>query len=245
MELATQAYPIAMLLAFALGALSFLSPCVLPIVPPYLAYMSGVRMDEIEHPDAKRKLIVSASFFVLGLSTVFLLLALAVNRLANFLIAYQGIINVIAGSIIIIFGLHFLGVFKLGFLDREVRVDAKSDSSPIGAYLLGLAFALGWSPCLGPALSAILGMVAQEETLGRGMILMVIYALGLGLPFVLTAMLIERFMKASGSLKKHIPTLKIIMGVVLIVIGLLMVTGNFIEISNWILDHLPFMSAIG
>lgn len=245
MELASHAFPIAILLAFALGALSFLSPCVLPIVPPYLAYMSGVRMDEIEHPSARRKMVISSSYFVLGLSTVFLLMAIGTITFTNILAQYKFWFDALAGSILIVFGLHFLGLFNLPFLDRELRLQSRSNTSPFGAYLLGLAFAFGWSPCLGPALGAILTMISQEGTMGRGLILMAFYAIGLGLPFVLSAVFMAHFMRAGSKFKSKMGIIKSVMGLLLILIGVLMVTGNFSEISNWMLNQFPALGGIG
>ncbi len=245
MDIAALAFPTAMLVAFALGALSFLSPCVLPIVPSYLAYMSGARIDEIEAKSTRSKLVISAFYFVLGLSTVFFLLALAVYRLASDFLTNQPLFNLISGLIIILFGLHFLGVFNFAFLNREMRFEAKKSASPLAAYALGLAFAFGWSPCLGPALTAILGMVANEATLGSGLILMGIYAAGLGLPFILSALLIERMIKSGSKLRSKLPLIQKVMGALLVLIGLLMITGNFSQMSNWLLDHFPSLGVIG
>lgn len=245
MDLAGQTFPIAILLASLLGALSFLSPCVLPIVPSYLAYMSGTRIDEIEAKSSRSRLLLSAIYFVLGLSTVFLLLAFAVQGISASFLAYKDVFQIISGSVLILFGLHFLGVLNFGFLNREARFEAKSSSSPLGAYILGLAFAFGWSPCLGPALTAILTMIAGEASMGRGLVLMGFYAAGLGIPFILAALLIERFIKSGSKLRKSLPTIQKFMGAILIVIGLFMITGNFVQMSNWLLDHFPILERVG
>jgi cytochrome c-type biogenesis protein len=169
----------AMLVALAAGLLSFLSPCVLPIVPPYLAYMGGVTVSDMHgERAARRKVLLAAAFFVLGLSTVFLLLGAAASAMGRALLAWQGWFVPVAGVVIMVFGAHFLGVLRIPFLAREARMDAGDQGgSALGAYLLGLAFAFGWTPCLGPILGTILGLAATEADLARGTMLLATYAL--------------------------------------------------------------------
>ena len=246
MDLISQTFPISILIAAAFGLLSFLSPCVLPIVPPYLAFMSGVSMNQMRNGSARSQLIKSAMFFVFGLSTVFLILAITVNRVATSFLQYQDIYTKISGLVIIIFGLHFLGIFRIGFLQREVRLSANSkQSSLFSSYVLGLAFAFGWSPCLGPALSAILSMIASEANLGRGLILMLAYAAGLGLPFVCAALFVERFMNAGKSLRSWMPIIEKTMGALLIVVGIMMFMGSFTDLAFWLNQQFPILQKFG
>lgn len=246
MDLISQAFPISMLIAAAFGLLSFLSPCVLPIVPPYLAFMSGVSMAQMRDGNARTALLKTAIFFVLGLSTVFLLLAITVNRMAASFLQYQEYFIKASGLVIIVFGLHFLGVFRIGFLQRELRVNANQHNNTLlSAYILGLAFAFGWSPCLGPALSAILSMVASEDNLGRGLALMLAYAIGLGLPFILAAVFIERFMAVGKNLRSWMRTVEITMGVLLIIVGFMMFIGSFTDFAFWLNQKLPILQKFG
>ncbi|MEC8795325.1 MAG: cytochrome c biogenesis protein CcdA, partial [Pseudomonadota bacterium] len=179
----------AIMIAAIGGLISFLSPCVLPIVPPYLAYISGVSMAEMsgEGAEAKRP-ILPALFFVLGLSTVFLFLGFTASAFGAFFLQNQTVFNQIAGIIVMIFGAHFVGVYRIGFMDREARLDAGDrGGSAFGAYILGLAFAFGWTPCIGPQLGAILSLAASEADVARGTFLLAVYAAGLGIPFLLVA----------------------------------------------------------
>jgi len=183
------------LVAMLAGLISFLSPCVLPIVPPYLAYMAGTSTADMTGDGAKNRGVVrTALFFVLGLSTVFIILGLAASAFGRAVLQYQDWFNAAAGYLISLFGLHFLGVIRIPLLYKEARIDAGNQSnSPLGAYVFGLAFAFGWTPCIGPILGAILSMAAQDASMVRGMALMAFYAIGLGVPFVLAAVFIDRF----------------------------------------------------
>jgi cytochrome c-type biogenesis protein len=229
---------LAMGLAFLGGLLSFLSPCVLPVVPPYLAYMGGISMGEMTGAaTARKKVILPAIFFVLGLSTIFLLLGFAASAFGRFFLTNQEIFNRIAGGIVVVFGLHFLGVFRIRILDREARLDAGDrGGSALGAYVLGLAFAFGWTPCNGPILSGILSMAMQQTDLGRTLFLMAVYAAGLGLPFLLSAIFIGRAMGLMNRLKPHMRKIEIAMGVLLLVVGVTLFTGSFSMFSGWLLD---------
>ncbi|MDQ7079146.1 MAG: cytochrome c biogenesis protein CcdA [Paracoccaceae bacterium] len=237
----------AMTVALAAGLLSFISPCVLPIIPPYLAYMGGITMNQLtEDSRARRPAIVASVFFVLGLSTVFLFLGFAASAFGQFFLQNQQLFGRIAGIVIIIFGLHFLGIFKIPLLQREARIDAGDrGGSSLGAYVLGLAFAFGWTPCIGPILGAILSMAAQEDSIGRGTFLMGMYAVGLGLPFILSAIFINRAMGLMNRLKRHMGLIEKIMGGLLIAVGVMMATGAFSRLSYWLLETFPALSQIG
>ena len=195
----------AMFVALVAGLLSFLSPCVLPIVPPYLAYMSGISMSDMTgEGDRPRRPIVPALFFVLGLSTVFLLLGFTASAFGAFFLQNQLLFARIAGLVVIVFGLHFLGVFRIRFLDQEARLDAGDrGGSAFGAYVLGLAFAFGWTPCIGPQLGAILSLAASEASVVRGTSLLAVYAAGLGIPFLLVAVFIGRAVGVLNRIKPY------------------------------------------
>ncbi len=236
-----------MMVALTAGVLSFLSPCVLPIVPPYLAYMGGISMNEMaEEGAARRKAVLAALFFVLGLSTVFLFLGFTASVFGQFFLQNQVLLGQIAGGVIIIFGLHFLGVFRIPILDREARMDAGDrGGSAFGAYILGLAFAFGWTPCIGPQLGAILSMAATEESVQRGTALLGIYALGLGIPFLFAAAFIERAMGLMNRLKNHMKTIERVMGLLLIGVGVALITGAFSAFAFWLLDTFPALGLLG
>jgi cytochrome c-type biogenesis protein len=228
----------AMLVALLAGVLSFLSPCVLPIVPPYLAYMGGISMGEMTGTgQARRRVILPALFFVMGLSTVFLILGFTASAFGAFVLNNQLWLTRLSGIVVIIFGLHFLGVFRIPVLDREMRMDAgERGGSAVGAYVLGLAFAFGWTPCIGPQLGAILSLAAQEGSMERGTLLLGVYALGLGLPFLVAAIFIERSMTLMAKLKRHMKLIERLMGGLLLVVGLALVTGFFTDFSYWMLE---------
>ncbi|WP_390914820.1 cytochrome c biogenesis protein CcdA [Pseudosulfitobacter sp. SM2401] len=237
----------AMAIALFAGVVSFLSPCVLPIVPPYLAYMSGVSVSEMtDEKSAQRKAIVAALFFVLGLSTVFILLGFAASAFGAFFLQNQILFAQISGVVIIIFGLHFVGLFRIPFLDREARMDAGDQGgSSFGAYVLGLAFAFGWTPCIGPQLGAILSLAASEGSVARGTMLLGIYAIGLGLPFLLAAIFISRAMGVMNRIKRHMVLIERIMGGLLILVGLALLFGAMSSMSFWLLETFPFLAALG
>lgn len=237
----------AMIVALLAGVISFLSPCVLPIVPPYLAYMSGVSLGEIEGEAAgRRRAILSAGFFVLGLSTVFLLLGFTASAFGAFFLQNQVLFTQISGVVIMVFGCHFLGIFRIPFLDREARMDAGDrGGSSFGAYVLGLAFAFGWTPCIGPQLGAILSLAASEASVMRGTVLLGIYALGLGIPFLLAAMFMTRAMGVMNRLKRHMRSIELAMGALLLLVGLAMVTGLFTTFSWWLLEQFPALARLG
>ncbi|MGB8814254.1 MAG: cytochrome c biogenesis protein CcdA [Paracoccaceae bacterium] len=237
----------AMLVALLAGMLSFLSPCVLPIVPPYLAYMGGISMGEMAGTSGQRRApLLAALFFVLGLSTVFLFLGFTASVFGAFFLQNSTIFATIAGVIVMVFGAHFIGVFRIGFLDREVRMDAGDrGGSAFGAYILGLAFAFGWTPCIGPQLGAILSLAASEANIARGTTLLGVYAIGLGTPFLLVAAFFPRLSGLMGWMKRHTDRIERIMGLLLWTIGLLMLTGGFSSFSYWLLENFPLLGQIG
>lgn len=237
----------ALMIAFGAGVLSFLSPCVLPIVPPYLAYMGGISMQELtEEGRASRKAILPALFFFMGLSTVFLLLGFTASTMGHLFLRNAELFGQIAGGVVIVFGLHFLGVFRIPFLMREARIDAGDrGGSAFGAYVLGLAFAFGWTPCIGPVLGAILTLAATDTTVTRGTAMLGVYALGLGLPFLLAAIFVQRSMGLMSRLKRHMAVIEKVMGVMLLVVGIALLTGAFSAFSWWLLETFPVMQRLG
>ncbi len=244
---------LASLIALSAGVLSFLSPCVLPIVPPYLAYMGGITMSEMGAATAgagrgqgRNRALAAAFFFVLGLSTVFLFLGFTASAFGQFFLKNQQWLNTLAGVVVMVFGAHFLGVIRIGFLNREARLDAGDrGGSAFGAYLLGLAFAFGWTPCIGPQLGMILALAAQDGSIGRGTALLAVYAIGLGIPFLLVAAFFPRLRGAMAFLKRHMDRIERIMGLLLWTIGLLMLTGGFSQFSYWLLETFPGLALLG
>jgi len=236
----------ALTLAFLAGVISFLSPCVLPIVPPYLAYMSGISLSEATDNNKAVSVFLPAVFFVLGLSTVFLILGFTASALGTVFLSYQDILITNSGLLVMGFGLHFLGILRIGFLEREARFDASSQNgSAFGAYVLGLAFAFGWTPCIGPQLASILTLAASEGSVARGTTLLGVYALGLGVPFLLVALFLSRLSATLTWLKRHMQIIERLMGLLLWTIGLMMLTGGFADFSFWILDTFPSLANLG
>ncbi len=259
----------ALTIAFGAGVLSFLSPCVLPIVPPYLAYMGGISMQDLRTEGREsRRAILPAVFFVMGLSTVFLLLGFTASTMGHLFLRNAEMFGQIAGVVVIAFALHFLGVYRMmaqattaslraasvappaflsgGLLTRDLRFDAGDrGGSAFGAYILGLAFAFGWTPCIGPVLGAILTLAATEATVTRGTAMLGVYALGLGLPFLLAAIFVQRSMGMMNRLKRHMGAIEKAMGLLLLIVGVALVTGAFATFSWWLLETFPVMQRIG
>ena len=238
---------LSMLFALLGGLLSFMSPCVFPVALPYLAYMGGVSVSDMnETKAARRRALLTASFFVLGLSTVFLLLGAAAAGFGRMFLRFQEYFSIGAGVVVLILGLHFIGLFRLKFLDKEARIDAGDrGGSAFGAYLLGLAFAFGWTPCLGPILGGILSMAASEAEVTKGVGLLALYAAGLGLPFLALAAFLPRLGGLMAWMKRNLRTVERVSGVLLVLVGLLLITGRFTMISNWLLSTFPALQSIG
>jgi cytochrome c-type biogenesis protein len=236
--------------ALLAGLLSFVSPCVLPIVPPYLAWLAGVSFDELrdEAPGAeqRRRVIVAAFAFVLGFATVFIALGATASVIGKTIAQYFDTLAIVAGILIIIMGLHFLGVFRIGMLYREARVQVdRKPAGPLGAYVIGLAFAFGWTPCVGPVLAAILFIAGSEGTALRGAALLGAYSLGIGIPFLLAAIFASRFLGWAARFKKHMRKVEMAMGGLLVFTGILFITGQMSAISYWLLETFPAFQTIG
>ena len=235
-----------LLVAFIAGLISFLSPCVLPIVPPYLAYMSGIALNDLENKKGRQKIIFTALFFVLGLSTVFIFLGFSASAIGTVFFEYQNLLNTIAGLVIMLFGLHFLDILRLKVLDREARFEVENyQGTAFGSYVLGLAFAFGWTPCIGPQLGAILSLAASNGSIAKGTFLLTFYAIGLGIPFIICAIFINRVEGFLKLLKQYFKIIERIMGLLLWTVGLLMLTGGFSSISFWLLETFPSLGVLG
>ncbi|MBQ0750212.1 MAG: cytochrome c biogenesis protein CcdA, partial [Roseovarius sp.] len=202
--------------------------------------------DLSESGQSRARAVVPALFFVLGLSTVFIFLGFTASAIGTVFLQYQSYFNTIAGVLVMIFGAHFVGVYRIGFLDREARIDAGDrGGSSFGAYILGLAFAFGWTPCIGPQLGAILSLAASEGSVARGTMLLAIYAIGLGVPFLLVAAFLPRLQGLMGWMKRHMEQIERVMGLLLWTIGLLMLTGGFSAFSFWLLETFPALAVLG
>ncbi|MCS6779179.1 MAG: cytochrome c biogenesis protein CcdA [Geminicoccaceae bacterium] len=240
------------LAAFGAGVLSFLSPCVLPLVPPYLCFLGGLSMEQLQGGVAgeeaaalRRRTVLASLMFVLGFGTVFVTLGATASALGRLLAEWSLVLAQIAGVVIIVLGLHFLGVFKIALLNRDIRFQPEKPAGLLGAYLIGLAFAFGWTPCVGPVLAGILFVAGTEETVLRGALLLAAYAAGLGLPFVLAALLLDRAVAGLRRMRRWIPTVERATGALLVGTGLLFVTGRLNELSFWLLETFPILGRIG
>lgn len=225
--------------AFLAGLLSFLSPCVLPLVPSYIGFLTGVSAPD-ELAAKRRTALAHAAMFVIGFSLIFILLGLGATALGVVLRTYKIWLARIGGVLILLFGLWCLGLIRLDFLEREQRV--QMETKPVGylgSALVGLAFGAGWTPCIGPILGGILGLAATEADMGRGALLLGAYSLGLAIPFLLAAVAVDRFLAAFQRFRRHMPLVKKLSGVLLIVIGLLLLTGEFTRLASWLQGLTP------
>ena len=237
--------------ALIAGLLSFLSPCVLPLVPPYLCFLGGTTFDQLAGEDETPShvyatVIMSAFAFVLGFTTVFVILGATATVAGQLVAENLDILSKIAGVVIIIAGLHFLGVFHIPILHREARYHA--DARPaglVGAYVIGLAFAFGWTPCIGPILAAILSIAAAEATVAKGAGLLAVYSAGLGIPFLLAAFMIEQFSSLFARMKRHLSKVEHAMGILMVITGIGFLTGSVTSISIWLLETFPALQSFG
>ena len=235
--------------ALAAGTLSFLSPCVLPLVPPYLVYLAGTSLERLADaepvPAVKRDTIVAALLFVAGFSTVFVALGAGASVIGALLRAYSDVLATVAGIAIIVMGLHFLGLTRVDFLMREKRAEMARPVGLWGAYAMGLAFAFGWTPCIGPILAAILAVAASEATIAKGAGLLAVYSLGLGIPFVIAAFAVEPFAAFLARFRAHLAAVERVMGGLLVLTGIAFLTGFISQASYWLLEAFPVLGQIG
>jgi cytochrome c-type biogenesis protein len=233
------------------GFVSFLSPCVLPLVPPYLAYLGGTTIDEFTAEGGVpkhvwRRVVVASLLFVLGFTTVFVGLGAGASLFGQMIQTYKRELEIVAGIVIILFGLHFLGVFRIALLYREARYHTAHHHgvSYVGSYIIGLAFAFGWTPCIGPILATVLALAANEGSLATGVKLLFVYSLGLGIPFILAALAVEPFLGFMQRFRRHLGKVEMAMGVLLIITGLMFLTGSINWLGSWILDTFPGLMRI-
>lgn len=233
--------------ALGAGLLSFVSPCILPIVPPYLCFLAGVSLDELtgsgeRAPGARRRIVLAALAFALGFGTVFVAMGATASAVGQVVSQYFDVLRWIAGGVILVLGLHFLGVFRIALLDRQAQVQVERRPATLfGAYLVGLAFAFGWTPCVGPVLAAILFTAGAEDSALRGATLLAAYAAGIGIPFVAAAALAGPFMRVMRRFRRHTGAVERVMGGALVLTGVLFLTNSVSVIAGWMLDYVPAM----
>jgi cytochrome c-type biogenesis protein len=224
------------LAVFVAGLISFLSPCVLPLVPGYVSLISGVGVEQLKMKEGElfRKVMLNSAAFIVGFSIVFITLGAISTEVGQVLAQYKSLLSRIAGVIIILFGIHLTGVFQIKWLLADTRLhNLKGSSSAWGAFVIGFAFAFGWTPCVGPILAVVLGFAADQDKVWKGIFLLAIYSAGLAVPFLLTSLGIERFLKFYNRFKFHMHAVEVASGVLLIALGILLVMGRFTLISGY------------
>lgn len=241
------------LAAFVAGVLSFISPCVLPLIPGYLSYISGLTLDQMQGTGSanaaavaasRRRVLIASIFFILGFSVVFVSLGAAASAIGQYLLepgtGRLRLVTKLAGAVVIVFGLHTMGVLRIGWLYSEKRVQVQRKPRGVfGAFVVGLAFAFGWTPCIGPILSGILAIAASKDTVGQGIQLLAVYSLGLGIPFLITALALNHFFAAFAKIRRHYHKIEIASGLLLVAIGVLIFTDQFTVIARWLSPYLP------
>ena len=231
------------------GLLSFLSPCVLPIVPGYLCFLAGTSLDKIasgEDASKERNVFYFALSFVFGFSTVFILLGASATLLSGLIYEYLDFLRIVGGIIIIIFGIHFMQIIQLPFLNRDTRYQIESyRPGVVGSYVIGLSFAFGWTPCIGPILGSVLSIAASSETVTYGIVLLMLYSAGLGIPFLLAAYAINGFMRFLTKIRNYIRVIEIFTGVLLVIFGILILTNRIQELAFFFIKYFPFLTQFG
>ena len=234
--------------AFVAGLVSFLSPCVLPLVPPYLCYLAGTTLDELQGCQggrSRRDAVLASLLFVAGFTTVFVALGATASAFGQLVRRFDTALSLAAGIAIIVMGLHFIGVFRLALLYREKRVEVEHSAGLGAAYVMGLAFAFGWTPCIGPILAAILAIAGAEATVAHGAALLAVYSAGLGLPFVAAAFAVGGFVRFSRGFRRYFPIVERAAGALLVVTGIAFLTGGMQSLSLWLIQTFPELAALG
>lgn len=236
------------LIALLSGMFSFLSPCVLPLVPAYICFITGNSYQDLQGGEKidKWAMLWPAVAFVLGFSTIFIALGAGASSFQGILQEYKDIFARVSGVLIIILGIHFTGLIRLSFLYKEARLQTRDEPKGlIGAYIVGLAFAFGWTPCIGPILATIITLAATQEHFSEGVTLLAIYSLGLGVPFIVASLAINRFLAASGRLRRHMQTIERIIGALLILTGIAIFTGSLQSLGFYLIEAMPWLAKIG
>lgn len=227
----TESNTVSLAAAFAAGFLTFLSPCILPIIPAYISYITGISFDQLKdgrNKEIRRKILMHSLLFILGFSFVFVVLGASASFLGRLLIAHRVVIGRVGGAVVILFGLYLMGVFKLGFLDKQKRADIKLQrGSKIGSLLMGITFAAAWTPCVGPILGSVLVLAGTRESMLQGVGLLSVYSLGIAIPFIASALLLNSFLLYFAKLRKYMQAVKAVCGLLLIFIGLLLILGIY------------------
>ncbi|PWS37342.1 cytochrome C biogenesis protein [Falsiroseomonas bella] len=233
------------------GALSFLSPCVLPLIVPYLGFLGGVTLraapgGPVAVVGDRARVMLAALFFVLGFASVFTLMGATASALSRLFADHMDTLAVVAGIVLILFGLHFAGVMRIGFLNYEKRMQVQSRPVGLGgAYVVGLAFAFGWTPCVGPVLAGVLTIAAAQDSVAEGALLLFAYALGMGVPFLLAAAFVTPFLRFVGRFRRYFHAVELVVGGLLILTGILLLTGSFQAIGGWLLERWPELGHFG
>lgn len=238
---------VTLLAAFAAGILSFISPCVLPLIPGYISFISGLTLEEMQGATgsvsastSRRRVLIASSAFVMGFTVVFVIMGASATAIGKFIQAYAPIIAKVAGTLLIIFGLHMMGVFRIRLLESDARIHTnRKPAGPMGAFLVGTAFAFAWTPCIGPILGGILTLAASRDSVTEGMQMLAAYSLGLGVPFLLTSVAINQFFAAAARIRKYYRLIELISGGLLIVVGLLIFFDQFTLIAKYLTPYLP------
>lgn len=235
---------VTLLAAFAAGFLSFISPCVLPLIPGYISFISGMTLEEMQGATGARssqgRVLLASCAFVLGFTVIFVAAGASASALGRFIYAQSPILEKIAGTILIVLGLHMMGVFRIRLLENDKRIHTqRKPAGPVGAFLVGTAFAFAWTPCIGPILGGILAMAASRDSVAEGMQMLAVYSLGLGVPFLLTSVAIDRFFAAAARVRKHYRMIELISGGLLILVGLLIFFDQFTLIAKYLSPYLP------
>ena len=237
--------------ALVAGLLSFASPCVLPLIPAYISFLGGVSLSQLTEEDGvdvatQKRVFYAAIAFVLGFSTVFIALGASATTISALIAQNSLLLGQIAGVIIVIFGLHFIGVFRIGFLNFEKRFHLENKPTGLaGSYILGLAFAFGWTPCVGPILASVLMVATSGDSIGYGISLLTVYAAGLGIPFLVAAFAVKPFMKFLSRFKSQMRKIELTIGGLLIITGIAIFTGDLAETANWLLETFPLFTNFG
>ncbi|HEY0292527.1 MAG TPA: cytochrome c biogenesis CcdA family protein [Hansschlegelia sp.] len=234
---------------FGAGAISFLSPCVLPLVPPYLCFLAGATLETLTSGNAPRaargRTLAAAALFVAGFATVFIALGATASAIGGLLLRNAPLLATLAGIAIIVMGLHFLGLFRIPLLMRDTRVEVEKPVGLWGAYVMGLAFAFGWTPCIGPVLAAVLAVAASEATVAKGAGLLAVYAAGLGVPFLIAALAMGPFVRFLKRFRSHLGTVEKVMGGLLVLTGIAFLTGWTSTVSFWLIETFPGLASLG